>query len=448
MVASKRNKVFYFCLFLLPALALYATFFIFPLIQGVTYYSFTDWNGIVPEIPLSMKKGEFEQGVLAQLQSEQDLAFIQRYYRLDATGQFYQLQSWIEADNQGEGTATRQLTDHERKEIKKILKKVGITPIKYIGLDNFREMWKDQRFLPRRVKRYLFSEFDALPLNLKAKDFQEKLLDHITDEDDQAFLLSLYTYNGKNKVYELTEEMSWEAEDRLRLLLSDYLYEYRWERGVIGFTLFFTFYNVLGSNLLALVLALILDTKLRFRNVLRSMFFLPNVISLIIVAYVWSFVFRLIFPALTGISVWLGSPDLAPYATLIVSIWQGCGYLMVIYLAGLQTIPGDLMEAAEVDGANWYQRLLRIRFPLLMPAFTICFFYSLANSLKTFDILWALNQGGPGYATTSIVIDIYKTAFMQNRYGYATAKAIVLCVAIIILTSIQLSLMKKREVEL
>lgn len=447
MVASKRNKVFYFCLFLLPALALYATFFIFPLIQGVTY-SFTDWNGIVPEIPLSMKKGEFEQGVLAQLQSEQDLAFIQRYYRLDATGQFYQLQSWIEADNQGEGTATRQLTDHERKEIKKILKKVGITPIKYIGLDNFREMWKDQRFLPRRVKRYLFSEFDALPLNLKAKDFQEKLLDHITDEDDQAFLLSLYTYNGKNKVYELTEEMSWEAEDRLRLLLSDYLYEYRWERGVIGFTLFFTFYNVLGSNLLALVLALILDTKLRFRNVLRSMFFLPNVISLIIVAYVWSFVFRLIFPALTGISVWLGSPDLAPYATLIVSIWQGCGYLMVIYLAGLQTIPGDLMEAAEVDGANWYQRLLRIRFPLLMPAFTICFFYSLANSLKTFDILWALNQGGPGYATTSIVIDIYKTAFMQNRYGYATAKAIVLCVAIIILTSIQLSLMKKREVEL
>ncbi|NLW59055.1 MAG: sugar ABC transporter permease, partial [Firmicutes bacterium] len=276
MVASKRNKVFYFCLFLLPALALYATFFIFPLIQGVTY-SFTDWNGIVPEIPLSMKKGEFEQGVLAQLQSEQDLAFIQRYYRLDATGQFYQLQSWIEADNQGEGTATRQLTDHERKEIKKILKKVGITPIKYIGLDNFREMWKDQRFLPRRVKRYLFSEFDALPLNLKAKDFQEKLLDHITDEDDQAFLLSLYTYNGKNKVYELTEEMSWEAEDRLRLLLSDYLYEYRWERGVIGFTLFFTFYNVLGSNLLALVLALILDTKLRFRNVLRSMFFLPNV---------------------------------------------------------------------------------------------------------------------------------------------------------------------------
>ena len=447
MVASKKNKIFYFCLFLLPALALYATFFIFPLIQGVKY-SFTDWNGIVPEIPLSMKKDEFEQRVLVPLQGEKDREYIKKYYTLDATGQFYQLQNWIEEDTPAEGAVTRQLTDNERKQIKKILKKVGITPIKFIGLDNFREMLKDRRFLPRRMKRYLFSEFDDLPLTFKAKDFQGKLLDHITDEEDKAFLLSLYTYKEKEKIYELTDEMDFETEDRLRLLLSDNLYEYRWERGVIGFTLFFTFYNVLGANFLALVLALVLDTKLRFRSVLRSMFFLPNVISLIIVAYVWSFMFRLIFPALTGIAVWLGSPDLAPYATLMVSVWQGCGYLMVIYLAGLQTIPGELVEASEVDGANWYQRLFRIKFPLLMPAFTICFFYSLSNSLKTFDILWALNQGGPGYATTSIVIDIYKTAFMQNRYGYATAKAIVLCVVIIILTSIQLSLMKKREVEL
>ena len=98
---------------------------------------------------------------------------------------------------------------------------------------------------------------------------------------------------------------------------------------------------------------------------------------------------------------------------------------MVIYLAGLQTIPHELVEASEVDGANWYQRLFGIKFGLLLPPRSV-FFYSLSNSLKSFDILWALNQGGPGYATTSIVIDIYKTAFMQNRYGYATAKAIVL----------------------
>lgn len=447
MVVSKRKKIFYFCLFLLPALVLYVTFFIFPLIRGVQY-SFTDWNGIVPEIPLSMKKDEFEERVLGPLQSEKDQEYIQKYYKLDTAGNFYQLQSWITEENGTAGTVTRELTDNEQKHLKKILKKVGVTPIKYIGLDNFREMFKDRRFLPRRQKRYLFSEFDDLPSTFKAKNFQRKLLDHIADDEDKAFLLSLYTYKEKEKIYELTDEMSFDTEDRLRWLLSDHLFEYRWERGVIGFTLFFTFYNVLGTNLLALILALILDNKLRFRNVLRSMFFLPNVISLIIVAYVWSFMFRLIFPALTGISVWLGSPDLAPYATLMVSIWQGCGYLMVIYLAGLQTIPHELVEASEVDGANWYQRLFGIKFPLLLPAFTICLFYSLSNSLKSFDILWALNQGGPGYATTSIVIDIYKTAFMQNRYGYATAKAIVLCMVIIILTSTQLYLMKKREVEL
>jgi len=447
MVISKKSRVFYFCLFLLPALAVYVTFFIFPLIKGVQY-SFTDWNGIVPEIPLSMKKTEFEEEVLARLQSEKDREYISAYYKLDPSGNFYQLQNWFDDQSQSEALSHRELNDRERKEIKKILKKVGITPIKYIGIQNFREMLKDGRFLPRRMKRYLFSEFDDLPLVLKAKDFNNKLLDHITDEEEKTFLFSVYKYNEKNKSYELTAEMSFETEDRLRMLLSDNFYEYRWERGVIGFTLFFTFYNVVFSNLLALILALVLDTKLRLRSVLRSMFFLPNVISLIIVAYVWSFVFRLIFPALTGISVWLGSPDLAPYATLIVSVWQGCGYLMVIYLAGLQTIPAELVEAAEVDGANWRQRLFRIKFPLLAPAFTICLFYSLSNSLKTFDILWALNQGGPGYATTSIVIDIYKTAFMQNRYGYATAKAIVLCLVIIILTSIQLSLMKRREVEL
>ena len=447
MVASKWNKKFYFWLFLFPALALYGIFFIFPLIQGVQY-SLTDWNGIVPEIPLSMKKDEFDQQVLGSLHDGRDRELITKYYKLESTGSFYQLQNWISDETLGGGATSRQLNEKERRQIKSILKKVGVTPIKFIGLDNFREMLKDERFLPRRTQRFLFSEFEDLPVSFQEKDFKQKILAHLTEEEEQAFLLSVYHFNEAEKVYALTADLDFEREDRLRMLLSDNLYEYRWERGVIGFTLFFTFYNVLFTNLLALILALILDTKLRFRNVLRSMFFLPNVLSLIIVAYVWSFMFRLIFPALTGISVWLGSPDLAPYASLIVSVWQGCGYLMVIYLAGLQTIPAELVEASAVDGANGLQRLFHIKFPLLLPAFTICLFYSLSNSLKSFDILWALNQGGPGYATTSIVIDIYKTAFMQNRYGYATAKAIVLCLGIIILTSTQLYMMKKREVEL
>jgi raffinose/stachyose/melibiose transport system permease protein len=428
---------------LFPALLLYLTFFVFPLIQGVRY-SFTDWNGIAPEIPLSMTKDQFEGNVLSELGNLQDRDYLTKYYQPDSSGRFYQLTNWIQEN----GTEARELSDRERREIKKILKSVGITPIKFIGLENFREMFQDERFLPRVTRRYLFSEFQDLPLSISRKDFAKKLLGQMENEEDKTFLLSRYPYDESSDTHQLLDDLSFAEEDRLRLILSENMYEKRLERGVIGFTIFFTFYNVLFTNVFALILALVLDTKLKLKNALRSMFFLPNVISLIIVAYVWSFMFRLIFPAITGISVWLGSPDLAPYATLMVSVWQGCGYLMVIYLAGLQTIPGELLEACAVDGANWFQRLVWVKFPLLLPAFTICLFYSLANSLKTFDILWALNQGGPGYATTSIVVDIYKTAFMQNRYGYATAKAIILCFAIIILTSMQLYAMKKREVEL
>src|SRR5690554_2514822 len=443
MIISKRSKALNYCLFLLPALLLYSTFFIFPLIQGVKY-SFTDWNGIAPEIPLSMTKEQFEKGILANLTDSKEKAFLLEYYKPDSSGGFYSLTSWV----QESGQETRELNKEERREIKHILRSVGVTPIKFIGLNNFQEMLKDERFLPRMKKRYLFSEFDELPLSFKAKAFERNLLSHIENKGEQDFLLSMYVLNQPLKTYELIDDFSFEKEDRLRIMLSENLYEMRLERGVIGFTLFFTFYNVFFTNILALILALVLDTKLKLKNTLRSMFFLPNVISLIIVAYVWSFMFRLIFPVITGVFVWLGSPDLAPYATVMVSIWQGCGYLMIIYLAGLQTIPTELVEACEVDGANWYQRLLHLKFPLLLPAFTICLFYSLSNSLKSFDILWALNQGGPGYSTTSIVVDIYKTAFMQNRYGYATAKAIVLCFVIIILTGVQLYMMKRKEVEL
>ncbi|MCG8514594.1 MAG: sugar ABC transporter permease [Halanaerobiales bacterium] len=443
MIISKKNRVFYFIIFLLPALLLYCTFFVFPLLQGIRF-SFTDWNGIVPEIPFSLSKEQFENDVIKQLQAQEEVEFLRNYYQLDHSGQYYRLQNWIE-----ENGTNRKLNDRERKKIKRVLKSVGISPINYIGLANFREMFADQRFIPRFERKYLFNEFDPLPLTLTVEEFRNNLLNHIENQDDQAFLLSNYIYNESKAAYQLIEqELSFAEDERLRLLLSENLYAQRLELGVIGFTLFFTVFNVFFSNILALLLALVLDQKMRMRNILRSMFFLPNVISLVIVAYIWSFMFRLIFPRITGISIWLGSPELAKYAVLLVTIWQGCGYLMIIYLAGLQTIPPELIEAAEVDGASWLQKLFRIKLPLLVPSFTICLFYSLAHSLKHFDGIFALTGGGPGYATTNIVIDIYKNAFLQNRYGYATAKAILLCLIIIIITGTQLYLMKKKEVEL
>lgn len=443
MITTKKKKIIYFILFLLPAVGLYALFFIFPLIQGVQY-SFTDWNGITPEIPFSISREKFEGEILAQIKKDKDREFLRRYYIADETGGFYRLANWL----QEKGGAARPLTDSEKKKIKAILKSVGISNIKFIGFANYQEMFRDKSFMPRYERKSLFNEFSELPEAIEARVFRKNLLSHIDDENEKTFLLTKYQYDKSASAYLLTGELKGDDEDRLRKILSEDMYKTILIRGVIGFTLFFTFFNVILANFCGLALALILDTKMKYRNLLRSMFFLPNVISLIIVAYIWSFMFRLIFPLLTGISIWLGSPELAPYATIMVAVWQGCGYLMVIYLAGLQTIPAEISEAAEVDGARWYQRLYHIKFPLLLPAFTICLFYSLSNSLRTFDIIMALTQGGPGYVTTPIVVDIYKNAFQANRFGYATAKAVLLCLIIIVVTGIQLAIMKRKEVEL
>lgn len=443
MVAPKRSKAFYFCLFLLPAFLLYTLFFIIPFFQGIRY-SFTDWNGIVPEIPFNMSKTDFNEKVVEKLHRQKDLDFLSKYYVSDETGENYHLTNWI-----GNGEGLRQITAAERRKIKRILKSIGISSIKFIGFKNYRDMFQnDARFVPRIEKRYLFNEFEELPKAIPAKTFKNNLLNHISQKDEEETTLKFYRFNKKENAYLLKETISASASEKLKTIISQNLYQDNLILGVIGFTLFFAFFNIVFSNLLALILALILDTKMKTRNILRSIFFLPNVLSLIIVAFIWSFVFRLILPALTGISVWLGSTDLAPYAVLMVTIWQGCGYLMIIYLAGLQTIPVEITEVAAIDGANWLQRLTRVTFPLLLPAMTICLFYSLSNSLKTFDVIMALTSGGPGYVTTPIVLDIYFNAFNNNQFGYATAKAVFLCVIIMLVTGIQLFLMKKREVEL
>jgi raffinose/stachyose/melibiose transport system permease protein len=443
MIASKKNKFFYFCLFLSPAFLLYLFFFIIPLFQGVQY-SFTDWNGIVPEIPFNMSKTDFETNVIRKLHDQSDLKYVHKFYVLDTSNDNYNLTNWIK-----EGNSNRQITTSEKRKLKKILKKVGISSIHYVGLQNYRDMFqKDERFVPRIEKKFLFNEFNDLPKAIDAKAFHKHLSNHITSKNDRNFLLTFYKYDPAKSSYMLVSNISDNDSDKLKTLVSGNMYQNVLIPGVIGFTLFFVFFNVILSNLLAFVLALILDTKMKTRNILRSIFFLPNVLSLIIVAFIWSFVFRLILPAITGISVWLGSPDLAPWAVLMVTIWQGCGYLMIIYLAGLQTIPTDIHEVAEIDGAGWHQRLFRVTIPLLMPAITICLFYSLSNSFKCFDVLLALTSGGPGYVTTPIVLDIYFNAFNNNLFGYATAKAVLLCLIIIIITGIQLFLMKRREVEL
>jgi len=164
---------------------------------------------------------------------------------------------------------------------------------------------------------------------------------------------------------------------------------------------------------------------------------------------VWSFVFYNLLPALTGIDKWMGDPDKSPWLIVLVQVWQQAGYLMVIYLAGLSNIPTDVLEAASIDGTGFAGRLRHITLPLLVPAFTICLFLSISNSLKSFDLMYAM-VGPSGYAlgTVPFVMDIYFDAFAKKLAGLATAKAILLFIAIALITGIQLSITKRREVQM
>ena len=221
------------------------------------------------------------------------------------------------------------------------------------------------------------------------------------------------------------------------------------------FTFRYSLLFIIIINILALLLAVQLDKKLKTANILRAAFFVPYILSLVIVGFIWRFIFSQGFDALldkTGWAIfelsWLGDPKLAFWSVLLVSIWQSIGFYIVIYIAGLQSIPSELPEAAIVDGASRRQTFFYITLPMLAPSLTTAFFMALVNSIKIFDIIFSLTGGGPGGATYSITFDIYVEAFQNNNYGYGTAKALVLFFAVLIITTIQLKFFKSREVEI
>lgn len=206
------------------------------------------------------------------------------------------------------------------------------------------------------------------------------------------------------------------------------------------------------SNVIALALAVALTRKLRLANFLRGMFFLPYIMSMTIVGFIWKFIFSQGFEKLfemTGWAVWgwswLGNGGLAFWSIVIVGVWQSLGFYIVLYIAGLQAVPSDVLEAASIDGANGVQRFFRVVLPLLKPSVATCVFMSLTNSLKVFDIILALTKGGPGGATYSATLEIYREAFQNNHYGLGSAKAIVFFVVVLLITQLVLRLMEHRE---
>lgn len=221
------------------------------------------------------------------------------------------------------------------------------------------------------------------------------------------------------------------------------------------FTGKYTVVFMIFSNVLALLLAVCLTKKFKGANLLRGVFFIPYIMSMTIVGFIWKFIFTQGFDKLADLTnwgvwnlSWLGDPKLAFYSVALVGVWQSLGFYIVLYIAGLQAVPNDVLEAATVDGATSRQRFFKITLPLLGPSITTCVFMSLTNGLKVFDIILALTKGGPGTATYSVTLQIYKEAFQNNNYGLGSAESIIYFLVVLVVTQIVLKIFSSREVDL
>ncbi len=223
----------------------------------------------------------------------------------------------------------------------------------------------------------------------------------------------------------------------------------------IGFTIGYTALFILFSNVIALILAVALTKKFHLANVFRGVFFIPYIMSMTIVGFIWKFIFTKGFETMFEHCPlpffnwsWLGDPRVAFWAVTLVGIWQSLGFYIVLYIAGLEAVPQDVEEAARVDGATSTQRFFRVTLPLLGPSITTCIFMSLTNGLKVFDIILALTKGGPGQATYSATMSIYMDAFTNNQYGLGSAEAIVYFLVVLVITKLTLKGLNRTEVSL
>lgn len=219
-------------------------------------------------------------------------------------------------------------------------------------------------------------------------------------------------------------------------------------------TFIYTVFNVLISAAAALGLAIVLNNKLKGTTFFRSAIFFPYVASVVAVGAVWKAMFMRNggplnqFLAFVGIAEehlpgWLSSSEWALTGVIIVSIWKNMGYFMVIYLAAMQNIPSTLYEASEIDGAHKWQQFWRITFPMLIPSHFFVLMMLTINSFKTFDLIFALTEGGPGTATTLLSMYIYNESFVYWHYGTASAAAMILFLIVGTVTVLQFRIEKK-----
>ncbi len=215
------------------------------------------------------------------------------------------------------------------------------------------------------------------------------------------------------------------------------------------FTVAFTVVSTVTINLLAFAVALVLTRGIKGTNIFRTVFFMPNLIGGIVLGYIWQILINCVLSIVEQPLLGLNTP--AGYWGLIVLMaWQQVGYMMIIYIAGLQNVSPDLLEAAAIDGANSWQTLIKIKLPMVMSSVTICLFLTLTNSFKLFDQNLSLTAGEPNHATEMLALNIYNTFYARSGpqwKGIGQAKAVIFFVVVVIIALVQLKATRSKEVQ-
>ena len=214
----------------------------------------------------------------------------------------------------------------------------------------------------------------------------------------------------------------------------------------LWFTVKFTIVSVITINILAFLFAMLLTKALRGTNVFRTIFFIPNLIGGIVLGYIWLMIINGVLHYFNATITTDASYGF--WGLVILMNWQLIGYMMIIYISGIQNISPDLIEAAQIDGANSAQRLFHITIPQVMPSITICLFLTLTNSFKLFDQNYALTAGAPGKSTQMLALDIYNTFYGRVGWqGVGQAKAVIFFLIVAAIALTQLFLTRRKEVE-
>ena len=204
-----------------------------------------------------------------------------------------------------------------------------------------------------------------------------------------------------------------------------------------GFTLKFSVVSIITINVFAFILALALTRKIKGTNLFRTVFFMPNLIGGIILGYIWQQMINAVL--LKYETTLVANPTYGFWGLVILMNWQMIGYMMIIYVAGLQNVPTDLIEAAQIDGATSLQTLFKVKIPMVMPSITICLFLTVSNSFKLFDQNLALTAGAPSKKTAMLALDIYNTFYGRNGYeGVGQAKAVLFFIVVAVIALGQL----------